>query len=138
MPYASRRPAAESALRRAQDAGLVAAGVLYQNRMKVALRRGYTSGDFITGRSVNAVARTNPSDAPGGGRGVRVGTSLMFNLYWELGHINLFTRRYERVEKWRPTLLDSRADIQREYARVFGLVMSRRPSSPSASSEAAD
>lgn len=135
MPYTSNRPAVEARLRRAQDAGLVAAGVLLQNRMKVALRRGYTSGDHITGRSVNAVARTAPHDTAGGGRGVEVGTSLLYNLYWEVGHVNLFTRRYERVEKWRPTLLDARADLQREYARVVALVLAARDRSQS---EAAD
>lgn len=136
MPYTSHRPQVEARLRRAQDAGLVAASVLLQNRVKVALRKGYTSGDFITGRSVNAVARTLPHDAAAGGRQVEVGTSLLYNLYWELGHVNLFTRRYQRVEKWRPTLLDSRTDLQREYARVFGLVMGAQSVAPS--SEAAD
>jgi hypothetical protein len=27
-----------------------------------------------------------------------------YELYWEMGHRNAFTRRYERVEIWRPSL----------------------------------
>jgi hypothetical protein len=136
MPYTSYRATVEAQLRRAQDAGLVAASVMLQNRMKVALRKGYTSGDFITGRSVNAVARTLPHDVPGA-RQVEVGTSLLYNLFWEIGHVNRWTRKYERVEKWRPTLLDSRSDLQREFSRVFALVM-QRSAPPAAASEAAD
>ena len=138
MPYVSHAAAAKARLRAAQDAGLVAASVLLQNRMKVALRKGYTSGDFITGRSVNAVARTRPHDADGGGRQVEVGTSLLYNLFWEIGHVNRWTRKYERVEKWRPTLLDSRTDLQREFARIVALVMQRSAAAPAAGSEAAD
>jgi len=141
VAYTSNRPAAERTLYRAQDAALIAVGVAYQNRMKRALTGGYTSGDFVTGLSRNSVARTAPHDGPGGVRQVVVGTKLLYNLFWEVGHVNLFTRRFERVEKWRPTLLDSRADLQREYARVFGLVMARgsAPAAPpAAASEAAD
>lgn len=138
MPYSSNLPAVADRLRRANDAGLMAGAALYRNRMKVALARGYTSGAFVTGQNVEHVVSTAPMDAPGGGREVRTGTDLMYALWWEIGHVNLFvagggpeasnvrTHRighFVRVEKWRPVLVDSRTDIQREYERVFGLVM---------------
>lgn len=136
MPYTSHRREAEARLRTAQDAGLVAAAVLLQNRVKAALTGGYTSGAFVTGRVRNSVTHTAPHPVPGG-RGIEVGTNLLYALYWELGHVNLYTRRYERQERWRPTLLDSRHDIQREFTRVFGIVMNR-PVAPAPVWEAAD
>jgi hypothetical protein len=30
----------------------------------------------------------------------------MYALYWELGHVNAFTRRYERVEHWYNTIAE--------------------------------
>lgn len=142
MPYRSHLPAVRDRLRLAADAGLTASGVLYANAVKRALTGGYTTGAFVTGRVRNSVAVTSPEPAPsgGGGRQVRVGSNLLYALYWEVGHQNLFTRHFERVEKWRPTLVDHRDAIRGEFARVFALVMraGQNATAPAPSSEAAD
>jgi hypothetical protein len=51
---------------------------------------------------------------------VTIGTSttaVPYELYWEMGHQNAFTRRYERVEIWRPTLEANRALVTSIIAR---------------------
>lgn len=104
------------------QAGLIAAAEVLKNAVKKNLRGGYTSGDFATGRSMNSVTRSEP-ERGFGGFFIRVGTNLLYNLYWELGHRNVFLRQFVRVEKWRPALLDSREAQRAAFARVFTRVM---------------
>lgn len=94
------------ALHRGQDAGLTAAGYSMRNAVLRELRGGYRSslgnhGDFVTGTSLNHVT---VSDVKREGRvaSIGVGTDLLYNLFWEVGHHNLFTRRFERDQKWEP------------------------------------
>jgi hypothetical protein len=121
--YKSNLPQVESRMRAASFAGLEAAAAVYENAVKDELRGGYTSGDFVTGQSVSAVAHSEP-EMDSDGAFILVGTSLLHNLYWELGHQNLFTRRFERVEKWVPTFYRTReqqlAAFQRVYLRFMG------------------
>jgi hypothetical protein len=100
---------------RAVDAGLVAAAYVLTNAVKQQLRGGYTSGDFVTGRSVNAVTRSEPTII-NGVRVIRVGTNLLYNLYWELGFTSAWDGKYHRVEKWRPAFVES----QQEQSEAFG------------------
>jgi hypothetical protein len=79
--------------------GLTAAAYVYANLVKRALAGGYTSGDFVTGRVLNSVTIGEPS-----GLYIDVGTDLDYAEYWEIGHHNIFTRRYERVMIWEPAL----------------------------------
>jgi len=116
-------------MEQARDAGLIAAAEVVKTEVKRGLRGGYTSGAFVTGNVWNSVTRTDPTDE-NGVRVIRVGTNVMYALYWELGHQNLFTRKFERVEVWMPTFL-STADRQAlAFARVFARFMeaSERPS----------
>lgn len=76
---------------------LTAAGYVYANEVKRALAGGYTSGDFVTGRVLNSVTVGEPY-----GPYIDVGTDLDYAQYWEIGHHNVFTRKYERVEIWEP------------------------------------
>ena len=108
-------------LLKATDAGLEAAARQVQGRVRVALRGGYTSGAFVTGAGMNAVTVGAP-EWRGRARAVAVGTNMAHSVYWELGHFNTFTRRYERQERWRPALNDSAPDAQAAFARVFGRV----------------
>lgn len=98
------------ATERAIKSGLIAAGEMYVTDMKQALERGYTSGAFVTGNNVNAVARGEPEVAPGG-VSIAVGsrqTDPPYPLYWEVGHVNAFTGHHERVEVWVPTMVANR------------------------------
>ena len=93
---------------RALKSGLIAAAETYVTDMKNALEKGYTSGAFVTGANVNAVGRGEPEVAGDGARIAVGSTNEQYALPWELGHMNLFTRKYERVEKWVPTMIENR------------------------------
>lgn len=98
--------------------GLIAAAYVASNAVKMRLRGGYTSGAFVTGRVLDSVTRSEPVKTAEGWR-IVVGTNVMYALYWELGHFNLFLKRFVRVEHWRLAMIESR-DLQRDaFARVF-------------------
>jgi hypothetical protein len=103
---------------RARDAGLVAAALLYQGAVREKLIRGYTSGAFVTGATSSSVQMTAPHD-DAGGREVVVGSNELVALYWEMGHHNLFTRKYERVEHWRHALEENAPKMLAAYAGAF-------------------
>lgn len=42
---------------------------------------------------------------------------------WELGHINVFSRQFERKEVWVPAFRDNRTLIRMAYARGFRAAM---------------
>ncbi len=115
LAFAQRFPAAI-------DGGLVAAAYVYRNAVVIRLTRGYTSGDFVTPH-VALTVKVSPVLDLEGGRVVLVGTNVMYALYWEAGHQNLFTRRFERVEHWREALMETGpaqfAAFSRVFARVF-------------------
>lgn len=106
-------------LRQAVDNGLVAAAYVYRNRVVEKLSQGYTSGAFVTPHVALTVEVSPPRDDPERGRSVSVGTNVMYALYWEAGHMNIFTRRYERVEHWRISLLETEAEQFAAFTRVF-------------------
>lgn len=82
--------------------GLAAAAAIYHGAVRAKLEKGYTTGDFVTGNAASSVQMSPTSGASRSPNGweVVVGSNEMYTLYWELGHWNLFTRRYERVEHW--------------------------------------
>lgn len=101
VPFAEFRRNAEDGVR----AGLVAAALQYQAQLRPKLQRGYTSGNFTQGIQAAAV-QVSDVERRGDRWRVVVGTNEMISLYWEMGHQNLFTRRYERVEYWRETMVE--------------------------------
>jgi len=108
---------------RAVDAGLVAAAARYHGALRERLQRGYTSGDFVTGETAASVQMGGIVDTIDG-RKITVGTNELVPLYWELGHLNLFTRKYERVEHWRETLETEGAGMRDDFVAAFESVMS--------------
>lgn len=104
--------------RRGVDSGLVAAAYVYRNEMVRRLMRGYTSGNFVTPHVARTV-QVSPLLDVEGNRVVLVGTNVMYALYWEAGHFNLFTRRHERVEHWREALLATGPAQFAAFSRVF-------------------
>ena len=122
MPYASRSSVVLSQLAAAIDAGLVAAATTYQAEMKKVLAPGYTSGAFVTGNLVNSIFTDGPVDE-NGVRVIRVACSATRNgapypLYWELGHQNLFTRKFEREPRWVPTLMEQIPVLQDRFVQA--------------------
>jgi len=117
MPWTSRIPQMQAALDRAIQDGLNAGAQHYANEEKRELAGGYTSGDFVTGNVLNSVTVV-PAQRVGAAWEARVGTNVMYALFWEIGHLNLFTRRFERVETWRPVLV-------REAGRIRDIALAR-------------
>jgi hypothetical protein len=116
--FRSNLPAFIRAMDNASRKGLHAAAYVVSNKVKENLRGGFTSGDFVTGMSVNHVTigqvfRTET------GWAIKVGTDLLYNLFWTLGHFNIFSRRFERVDKWTPALADNRFEAAQAYSRVY-------------------
>ena len=50
---------------------------------------------------------------------IAVGTNVPYAKYWELGHHNLFTRQFERVERWRPTLEATAPQMVERFQQLF-------------------
>jgi hypothetical protein len=123
MSYQSNLPAIRSRMAEASKAGLIAAVHVPMNKTAQDLASGFTSGAFTQGVSKAAVNRSEPFEVPGG-FAILYGTHLLYNLYWTLGHFNLFTRRFERVDKWTPHFYGSRSEqmaaFQRTYQRFMG------------------
>jgi len=106
----------------ALDAGLIGAGYVYRNEVMRGLAGGYTTGAFVTGRVMNSVTISDPYDGDNGGRAISVGTDVDYAAFWEQGHMNLFTRQFERVEIWGPALDSSgpeMMDVFSELARSY-------------------
>ena len=101
-----------------QRRGLLAAAQVLSSAVKKNLSRGYTSGAFVTGASSDAVTISDPFQL-GRAWGIRVGTNLISNLEWEVGHFNLFLKRFVRVERWRPAMMDSREEQRQAFARGY-------------------
>lgn len=112
---------------RARVAALEAAANVVVNGLKddkpLGLTQGYTSGDFVTGNLLNSIFTTDPKQ-DGGGWHVLVYTDLMYSVYWEYGHFNVFTRKYERQERWLPTLIRTQDEQVKAFQRVYQRFMS--------------
>ena len=120
--YQSNLPAVLAKMNAARDAALIAAAEVVRTEVKLRLRGGYTSGQFVTGNVWNSVKLSAPTDDPEG-RGVRVYTDVTYALYWEVGHLNTFTRKYERKEVWHPALLETAPQQMAAFNRVFARFM---------------
>ena len=107
---------------RAVVAGLRAAAQVVVNEVRRNLRGGYTSGAFATGISLSAV-RFSDVILEYGVPTIRIGSHLLYNLYWELGHMSIYTRKFERVEVWVPAFLDTRDQQARAFAAAYKRTM---------------
>jgi hypothetical protein len=109
--------------RRSREAGRMATAAAASHlvrEVKKAFGSDYYKGGAF--RSTLQVKQSIVSDGPretATGWEATVGTRLVEALYWELGHHNTFTRRYERVELWRPTAVAETDAMRATYARVF-------------------
>lgn len=101
------------ATERAMKSGLIAAAETYVAPVKERLQKGYTSGAFTTGNMANSVARGEP-EVTSDGASIAVGSTQVeppYGLYWEVGHHNVFTRKFERVEVWVPIAVQMREQL---------------------------
>jgi hypothetical protein len=128
MPYTgSMAGAFRSRHERATAAALQGGAQVVVNGLKEpkpnGLRGGYTSGAFVTGNVLNSVFVT-PVRQDGAGWHVFVATDVMYAVYWEYGHYNIFLRRFVREERWRPTLDRTSDGVIAAYQRVYARFMS--------------
>jgi len=79
--------------------GLKAAGVMLHTIIQRKIDWGYTSGAFSKGRVAGTIVRGRP-----GVRKITVSTPNPIAVLWELGHFNIYTQKYERVEVFRVSL----------------------------------
>lgn len=112
------------AVRPAQEKGLLAQAYVLKNAVvKELTPSGYHTtlgnyGDFAVG-TIRASVDVGPVYDSPEGLSVRVGTPEKVALYWELGHHNIFTRHFERDERWRPAYEGCREEMVTAYGRRF-------------------
>lgn len=139
---------AMSRLDRASYNAIDAATNQMQRRVTNAFGRHYTSGAFRDSLKVRAnIRRSDPEKDVGGNWHTRIGIKPNIRnekeqgarddkkkvygvgeiaLAWELGHHNVFTRRYERVEIWVPKAEESVPAARAAFARVMTRYMEGR------------
>ena len=115
------------AVARADNAGmlgLAAAVTVLKNAVVQQFGSNYyTSGAFRSTLFVKQSIRfLTPYKTPAGYETI-LGTKLIEALAWELGHPNLFTRKRERVQIWKPAGDASTVAMRDAYARVVARVM---------------
>lgn len=104
--------------REAARKGLVAGGALLVREIKKAHGKSYyKGGKYRTGQVRQSIKKTAPFWL--NGWILQVGTKLVFPLYWELGHTNRFSGKYERVQIWQPTYLQNVTAIQAEFGATL-------------------
>lgn len=114
---------ASAKYREASRKGMDAAANVYEREVKRSHSDHYTSQAFRATLNVRqSIRRTAPVATPQGWT-VDVGTKLPQPLYWELGHMNLYTRKYERRRIWVPTLIAQTQAIRAAFARVVARMM---------------
>lgn len=128
MPYTgSMAGAFRSRGERASVMALRAAAQVIVNGLKDpkpdGLRGGYTSGAFVTGNVLNSIFVTDP-ERDGNVWVIFVATDVMYAVYWEYGHYNIFLRKFVREQRWLPTLNRKANDALTAYQRVYAREMS--------------
>lgn len=75
----------------------------YAEDVKAKLLQGYTTGAFVTGETAESVTveYATPEQPQ-----ASVGSDSIVAVAWELGHLDIFTRRFERVEHWRDAAIE--------------------------------
>jgi len=114
----------------AERAGLRAAGNEMAKIIRPRLRGGYKGGQFQIGGSRVGELHGEHRGSPVAssvrvqikrGRGTLAAKVVgnLTALFWEIGHHNIFTRQYERVEIWRPALIENRDRVAQWFAAAM-------------------
>lgn len=119
---------------RAAKAGVTASAQVLLNALKRAYNSYYTSEDFRSTLQIRqALRRSNAEKGPDGyfamvgvptatvtpKGGTKAVDRGMVALYWELGHHNLFSRKYEREQIAVPTATESAQAMSDAWARTI-------------------
>jgi hypothetical protein len=94
--------------------------------MVEALLSGYTSGAFSNRlQGVAGSVAVSEVMETGDGIEVQVGTNQLgpngapYPLFWEIGHLNQFTRRFEHQPRWQPTLVEELGPMRDKFSAAF-------------------
>lgn len=117
----------DAALRQYREAarlGVDAAANVLEREVAKAHDSTYYKGGAFRGTLLvrQSIRRSAPEQSRGGWMS-KVGTNKIQALFWELGHHNIFTRQYERVELWVPTALANLERMRANFAAVVARVM---------------
>lgn len=93
---------------------LTAAAVVVRNRAKRNVRGGFKSGRFVSGNLLNKIEHRVYARR----RVAEIGTVEDYGAYWELGHQNAWTRKYEREEWLRPAMEKTKREQQAAAAKA--------------------
>lgn len=131
--FVNRLNEAKARYDRAARAGVVASSQLLLNEMKKAYNDYYTSGAFRSTLQIRQAWRRADPERDNKGWYTIVGVPSetitpegsktavdrgKVALYWELGHDNLYTGKYERVQIAVPTAVQSRDAMRNKWAEV--------------------
>ena len=106
------------------DVALKEAAKKYQSAVETRLAMGYKAGTFKTGKVAGSVEVSEPETMKGGARVVRVGTKVFYARFWEFGHINRYSRLFERVPVWRPVAVQQAQNLAAQMLTSYGSMMS--------------
>lgn len=127
--WRSNADAVRARLAQGVDRGLIAAAEVVRQTVSSELRSGYTTGQWVTPHVALSVTYGTPEGAP---RFIRVGTNVMYALFWELGfhqrlrvwkdqagrwHSRPGPTRFVRREIWVPALNVTRFRQAAEFAK---------------------
>jgi hypothetical protein len=119
VSYKSNLPAVKAEMHRRIEGALIAGANVLRTAVMLGLRGGYKSGAFVTGKVMNSVT-IGPVEWQGNSATIRVGSNVKYALYWEVGHKNIFTRKFERKEVWRPAMEQSAPRIREVIGKFIG------------------
>ncbi len=113
ISFGSRLAATRAVHVKVAKAALEGAALAVRNQAKRNVRGGFKSGAFVTGRLFNDISHVITGS--GDEMEAQVGTVIDYAAFWELGHHNVFTRQYERVQWLKPAFRQT-TDLQATFA----------------------
>lgn len=116
--FDSNFPHAVAFLRDAHQGALAATALHAANQGRREARGGFKSGAFVTRGWQSITYALLPGVA-------RVGSTEKHFAYWQMGHHNVFTRRWERNEWLTRALTQNRGELERQAANAVGQVARR-------------
>lgn len=105
MTVKSNRAAISAALESGTKESLKEIAGEVKRQVADRLKEGFTSGDFVTGDLAQSV-QVSEVEGVRGDWSVTVFSDDPVALFWEVGHNNIFTKRFEKVEVWRPIVFN--------------------------------
>jgi hypothetical protein len=129
--FTDRSAAFRARYREAARLGVDAAANTLEREVAKAHDSTYYKGGAFRGtlQVRQSIRHSPPQDTPTGWVS-KVGTNKLPALFWELGHMNLFTRKYERNRIWVPTAQANIERMRRTFATVVARVMGGAPPVP--------